>query len=178
MNENWRWVATSNNLSHIWWRTKYHNYLTPSHRAFLIIFNINVAAMGQRWGGFDGRWDYMKSVSQVKLYYVTYSICLESTKWNFDLFQIRQSTFCAKKHRNISNQKLLIANKTKIEIWFESTFQTYVQNFNNCSKNFDIYRRTINENFKITILLHRKQKYQKLCKILIWIEKNNSLMLI
>ena len=51
MNESQRWIATSDNFLRTWWKIKYIDYLTSFHRVFLIIINIDVAVMEQRWGG-------------------------------------------------------------------------------------------------------------------------------
>lgn len=54
-----RCTATLDQLLHIWGGIWCTDYLTPFLRTFLIIFNVDITAMGQRWCGFHdgmGEW--------------------------------------------------------------------------------------------------------------------------
>ena len=63
-------MTSSNIVLRIWWKISFVEYLISIKRKFLIIFNIDVADMGQRWRTFDSKWYEMEMMAKMKIDYV------------------------------------------------------------------------------------------------------------
>ena len=74
-------MTSSNIVLRIWWKISFVEYLISIKRKFLIIFNIDVAGMKQRWRTFDSKWYEMKMMAKMKIDYVIWKM-----KKNFQLF--------------------------------------------------------------------------------------------
>ena len=63
-------MTSSNIVLRIWWKISFVEYLISIRRKFLIIFNIDVAGMRQRWRTFDSKWYEMEMMAKMKIDYV------------------------------------------------------------------------------------------------------------
>ena len=66
-------MTSSNIVLRIWWGVSSVEYLISIRRKFLIIFNIDVAGMRQRWRTFDSKWYEMEMMAKMEIDYVSCS---------------------------------------------------------------------------------------------------------